>query len=198
MSDYRPYHAVRFLDSLAPTMAVNSLMHVRALMSGIFAHAVGEGRLDVNPIRDAKRREETNPLRPTEHYSLTEIVSILRALEGHLDAQLAIALGYFGGMRTAEISGLQWGDISNDWSSIALTRSVWKGLAAPCKTKGSQRTIPPSEPLRSMLQKFKATQTASEMQYVLVNSLLRPLDLGGLSRRTIRPVLKARGLSWKG
>jgi hypothetical protein len=50
-----------------------------------------------------------------------------------------------------------------------------------------------------MLQKFKATQTiASEMQYVLVNSLLRPLDLGGLSRKTIRPVLKARGLSWKG
>ena len=135
MSDYRPYHAVRFLDSLAPTMAANSLMHVRALMSGIFAHAVGEGRLDVNPIRDAKRREETKPLRPTEHYSLTKIVSILRALEGHLDAQLAIALGYFGGMRTAEISGLQWGDISNDWSSIALTRSVWKGLAAPCKTE---------------------------------------------------------------
>jgi integrase len=116
-------------------MAANSLMHVRALMSGIFAHAVGEGRLDVNPIRDAKRREETKPSRPTEHYSLIEIVSILRALEGHLDAQLAIALGYFGGMRTAEISGLQWGDISNDWSSIALA-PFGKGSRRHARRKG--------------------------------------------------------------
>jgi hypothetical protein len=43
-------------------------MDVRALMSGIFAHAVAEGRLNVNPIRDARRRVQAKPSKRTEHY----------------------------------------------------------------------------------------------------------------------------------
>jgi len=199
LSDYRPHHAVRFLDSLAPKMAANSLMHVRALMSAIFSHAISDGRIDVNPIRDAKRRVEAKPSKPTPHYTNEEMAAILKVLTGQPQAQIALSLGFHAGLRTAEISGLQWSDISEDWNTITIRRSVWRTTSAPCKTDASQAPIPLMEPLRSMLRDFKATETIlAPEQHVLVNSVMHPLNLSALAWRVIRPALKERGLLWKG
>jgi len=195
LADYRPYHATRFLGQIAATMTGHSVAHVRALMSCILAHAVVDGRIDSNPIRYARLRVEPKASKETPHYTPAEMLAILKALVNHPQAQVAMAFGFFAGMRTAEVAGLQWGDISDDWSTIQIQRSVWRGLAADCKTEMSKAPIPLIEPLRSLLQNFEASETIiAPTQHVLVNSLLRPLDLAGLSHRIIRPVLKDHSL----
>jgi len=199
LADYRPYHATRFLGQLAGKMTGHSVAHIRALMSCIFAHAVADGRVDSNPIRDASLRVEPKASKKTPHYTPAEMLAILKALANHPQGQVAMALGFFAGLRTAEIAGLQWGDIADDWNTIQIQRSVWRGQAADCKTETSKAPIPLIEPLRSLLRDFKQSQTVlAPSQHVLVNSLLRPLDLAGLAHRIIRPVLKERGLEWKG
>ena len=199
LADYRPYHATRFLGQLASKMTGHSVAHVRALMSCIFAHAVADGRVDSNPIRDASLRVQPKASKGTPHYTPAEMIAILKALANHPKAHVAMALGFFAGLRTAEIAGLQWRDISDDWSKINVQRSVWRGKAADCKTETSQAPIPLIEPLRSALQNFKQSQTVMDpAQHILVNSLLRPLDLAALAHRIIRPTLADCKLEWKG
>lgn len=61
-----------------------------------------------------------------------------------------------------------------------VQRSAWRGQAADCKTATSKAPIPLLEPLRCLLHNFKESQTVLDSsQHILVNSLLRPLDLGG-------------------
>lgn len=199
LADYRPYNATRFLGQLAAKMTGHSVAHVRALMSCIFAHAVADGRVDSNPIRDASLRVQPKASKGTPHYTPAEMLAILKALANHPQAQVAMALGFFAGLRTAEIAGLQWRDVSDDWSTINVQRSVWRGQAAHCKTETSKAPTPLIEPLRSALQNFKWLQTVMDpAQHVLVNSLLRPLDLAGLAHRIIRPTLADCKLEWKG
>src|SRR5262249_57717890 len=122
LSEYRPHHASRFLGSLAPTMTSASLQHIRALLSGIFAHAVADGRVDGNPIRDSKCRVNPKPSQKREHYSAAEMRGILTVLTGQ--ARVAMALAFVG-MRPAEIIGLRWEDITHD--AIRVERSMWRG-----------------------------------------------------------------------
>ena len=60
IDSYHTIDASQFLTSLTAKLNRKSLSHVRALMSGIFAHAVnakganGKALIDHNPIRDVK------------------------------------------------------------------------------------------------------------------------------------------------
>jgi len=51
------------------------------------------------------------------------------------------------------------GDISDDWNTITIQRSVWRGKAADCKTETSKAPIPLVDPLCELLRQFKQSQT---------------------------------------
>lgn len=168
LSEYRPYHASRFLGELAPKMTAASLQHVRALLSGIFAHAVADGRVDVNPIRDAKCRVNPKPSRKVEHYTAKEMRGILTVLAGQPCAIMALA---FIGLRPAEIVGLRWEDITAD--AIHIQRSMWRGqVSEGGKSKRSRRAIPIGPIIRAILAQYQAEHT-SVSGFVFENSIGR-------------------------
>jgi integrase len=195
LSEYRPHHASRFLGELAPRMTSASLQHIRALLSNIFAHAVSDGRVDVNPIRDAKCRVTPKASREREHYSAAEMRGILTILTGQ--ARMAMALAFVG-MRPAEIIGLRWEDVTHE--AIRVERSMWRGhLSDGGKSKRSRRVIPLGPFMTAVLAQYQS-ERQSLSGFLLENSIGKPLSTSGLAkliRETIRPALRAHGYNWK-
>jgi integrase len=195
LSEYRPYHASRFLNELAPNMTSASLQHVRALLSGIFAHAVADGRVDVNPIRDAKCRENPKPSRKVEHYTAKEMRGILTVLKGRERAIMALA---FIGLRPAEIIGLRWEDVTQD--AIQIQRSMWRGqLSDGGKSKRSRRVVPIGPVVAAILAEHQQ-QSPSVSGFVFENSIGTALNTSGLAkllRESIRPKIAEHGYNWK-
>ena len=77
----------------------------------------------MNPVRDAQRRVNTEPIEEAPHYSLAEMRGILTALGGR--PRDVMALGFIG-LRPAEMLGLKWSDIHDD--ALYIARSAWRGI----------------------------------------------------------------------
>jgi len=195
LSEYKPFHASRYLGELAPRMTTASLQHIRALLSGIFAHAVADGRVDVNPIRDAKCRVNPKASRKVEHYTAKEMRGILTVLRGRERVVMTLA---FIGLRPAEIIGLRWDDVSQD--AIHVQRSMWRGqLSDGGKSKRSRRMVPIGPVVAAILAEHQQ-QFPSVSGFVLENTIGTALDTSGLAklvRESIRPILAKHGYNWK-
>jgi hypothetical protein len=122
LPDYKTYTGSMFLTALASKYNRTTLAHVRSLASGIFSHAINVGLVQSNPWRDVKVLAKVRPPETTPHYTLQQVESIIDALAESPQAQLVVALSFFAGLRPGEISGLQWGDIDDQY--IRVQRSV--------------------------------------------------------------------------
>ena len=123
----------------------------------------------------------------------------MAALQSQPTARLVMALGFYAGLRTSEIAGLQWRDIEPNCTAFRVERLVWRGKVGDCKSENSKRTVPVIAPLYKLLWDYRKSQTIIEPeQFVFVNSNRGPLDLNFLSRRIIKPILKKLRLPWKG
>lgn len=123
--DYQPYHATEFLTALAKEgIGRYAVSHFRALMSGIFAHAVALGYLRVNPIHDCKVLVKPKEPAEGQHYTIEEMKAILAALRGEPQALVAMSLAFVG-LNRAEIRGVKWEDVDTDNGIIHVRRSVW-------------------------------------------------------------------------
>jgi len=192
LSEYRPFHASRFLGELAPKMTTASLQHIRALLSGIFAHAVADGRVDVNPIRDAKCRVKPKESRKTEHYTVAEMRGILTCLQGRERAVMALS---FLGFRPAEIVGLQWQDVTQD--CIRVERSAWRGkMSDGGKSKRSRRLVPLGPYVASILAELPRSVSGFVIEN-LSGASIGTSGLAKLIRESIRPKMAAHGYTWK-
>src|ERR1039458_3491269 len=72
LQDYRTYVGSQFLLGLTKTQGRRTLNHIRSLASGMFTHAINEGRLESNPWRDVRILGKVAQPRPTAHYTLEE------------------------------------------------------------------------------------------------------------------------------
>ena len=166
------------------------LRHNKWLISSVFVWAIRMGRATYNPIRDAGWLKRV-PRRPTPPvYTLDEVQQMLAVLDGV--AALAVAVAFYGGLRPAEIMGLQWQDYDGQY--LHVKRTVWRNTVnEDCKTEGSRASVPVVEPLRSMLDACKQSHG-----YILVNRAGNPLSLNSLNNRVIRPTLRKHGITWAG
>jgi integrase len=150
------------------------------------------GKINANPWREVKVLGKPRATAGTGHYTREEIENVHNALLGRTDCQLVMALGYFAGLRIGEIAGLQWGDID---THIHVRRAIHRRQESQPKTDSSLRSIPLIEPIITLLREHRRTATST---WVFPNEAGKPMDMELLSRRVIRPMLKAAGLSWKG
>jgi len=195
LQSYRTHLGSQFLLGLIKTQGRRTLNHIRSLASGIFTHAVNEGRLESNPWHDVRILGKVKPPKGTEHYTLEEAENIISALVNYVDAQLVVALAFFLGLRPSEIAALRWEDF--DANSVHIRRAVVNGIVGTCKTLESVATLPLIDQVLIPLTLWRQKCGNPQSGWVFENKNGKPADLKDMVRRIIRPTLQAAGLEWK-
>jgi integrase len=196
LQSYRTHVGSTFLLGLTKTQGRRTLNHIRSLASGIFTHAINEGRLESNPWRDVRILGKVAAPKPTAHYTLEEAEDIISALVEFVDCQLIIALSFFAGLRPSEIAGLKWEDF--DAEAVNIRRANVRGVVGTTKTPESVATLPLLPQILVPLALWRLKSGSHESGWLFKNERGNPQDLTDLVRRKIRPALLKAGLKWKG
>lgn len=182
LRNYEPEQGSRLLDSLTGKMNKTSLKHVRAIGSAIFARARAMGLIKANPWKDMPLPDDAIEPENTHHYTLEMAENIVSALVDHVDAQLAVTLACFLGLGPAEISGLQWGDVDNDW--IHIRRNRMQGKVTTTKNKWRAAALPIVDQVRVPLELWREkSHTKADGDWVIP-------DLHNLTGRVIKPHIR--------
>ncbi len=196
LKDYKTPMMTNFLTKLAKTLRPRTLAGIKNLASSVFAHAVGTGHTESNPIRDAIVLGRTLENGETQSYTLEEAQQVINALVGRLDCQLMMALAFFAGLRKGEIQGLQWGDY--DGESLHIQRAFGRGQVGTPKTRKSVRRVPVIAPLQGLLGQWHRRSPIANSEWVFPSASGTAVDLNGVAGRIIRPALETAGVPWKG
>src|SRR3989442_13537565 len=195
LQSYRTHVGSSFLLSLTKTLGRRTLNHIRSLASGIFTHAINEGRLESNPWHDVKILGKVRPPKGTAHYTLEEAENIISALVEHVNAQLVVALSFFVCLRPSEIAAASAEPF--DRASVNIRRAVVNGIVGTCKTLESVATLPLIDQVLVPLQLWRLKCGNPIEGLVFENKNGKPMDLKDMVRRIIPPNLEAAGVEWK-
>jgi integrase len=197
MGEWRPSDGTRLLTRLAEAkMGQRNLQHVKNLASGMWSHAVALGECESNIWRDAKSLVKPRPPGKTTFYSLDEAKAVINSLAHRTDAQLAVSLSFFCGMRAGEIRGLKWEDCAD--GHITIRRAVVRGKVGDTKTPEAQDTIPAVGPTAALLLAWNEKCGEPKEGWVFENSKKKPASLQRIARETIREAAKKAGVKWTG
>lgn len=197
LRDYRTPMGSVFLTELSKTYRPRTVSLVKCVASCMFVHALNTGYVDSNPMRDVHVLGKSLPHGEQRIYSLEEIGQVLNALVSRPDAQLMMGLAFFLGLRKGEIQGLQWGDIDADYCHVRRAFSV--GVLGTPKTKRSLRSVPLIAPVRVLLGLWRRRSDGGVWIFPSTRrGKAEVRDLGQFADLTIRPLLRAAGVPWKG
>ncbi len=88
---------------------------------------------------------------PMVAYDIAELERLLATAQG--PERLVVLLGAEAGLRSGEITGLEWGDVDLAQGMLTVRRSEWRGQVGPTKS-GRDRKVPLSDRLASELAEF--------------------------------------------
>lgn len=177
----------------------SSLKHAKSFLSGIFTYGKNLGVLDgINPVqgtiipRKAAAPAETHASTPDEVVTIVDILKRAKGLEEHqkLQAQTAIGLMFFAGLRPGEARGARWEDY--DGKTLSVKRSVWRKHTTLPKTASAAKPVLVIEPLRDLLVELHEAERKPTNGPILRGAKGGPLDLNMLAKRVIRPALRNR------
>lgn len=194
LGEYRTHMASVFLTGLAKTLRPRTLNTIKWLASSIFVQAVARGMCESNPWRDAQVLGKMKTDGDTKSYTLEEMENIITALVDRVDAQLVMALSFFGGLRKGEIQGLQWSDIDDDY--IHVRRAFSRGVVGSPKSKRALRSVPIIEPVRTLLKLWRAKD--GDGVWVFTNTEGGASNLDLFATQVIKPALRKSKIEWKG
>lgn len=116
LSSIRPSH---IREALAQHKVTNKTKRNALIpLRGVFSLAMEEELIIANPVNAIRLKKHQKP--PILRFTPAEKVKVLSKLTG--DARLFYTIAFETGMRTGEILGLSWEDITND--TITLTRAI--------------------------------------------------------------------------
>jgi integrase len=200
MRDFKTVDAANTLSYYAGKgWGRRSLQHAKSLLSGIFTYAKNLGILDgVNPVqgtiipRKAAAPLETHASTPDEVVVILDVLSRAEGLDERqkLQAQTAIGLMFFAGLRPGEARGAKWEDY--DAKTLSVRQSVWRNHTTDPKTASSAKPVLVIEPLRELLGGLREAEGNPENGPILRGEKGKPLDLNMLAKRIIRPALRNR------
>jgi integrase len=196
LQDYRTHLGSQFLLGLTKKQGLRTLNHIRSLASGMFTHAINLGMLEQNPWHDVKILGKVKPAKPTAWYTLEEAENIISALVDHVECQLIMSLACFLGLRPAEIAGLRWEDF--DEKQVHIRRAVVRGVVGTCKTPESVASLPLLDQVIVPFTLWHRKCGSPREGWVFCNERGNPQDMKDVVRRTIRPIVLAKKLVWKG
>ncbi|GAC1510746.1 MAG: hypothetical protein NVS1B11_17940 [Terriglobales bacterium] len=213
LREYEPRMGSAFLRGLTGTQRKSTLRHIKALGSSIFAYAVAEDLISINPWSGVQIPKEAVESARTNHYTMAEAENIISALVDHVDCQLIVSLACFLGLRPGEIEALRWEDF--DSSTLHIRRNVVRGILGTPKTEESSDSLPLIDRVRIPLELWRqkcggptegwlfpstGVLTAkrigtTELAYLVGKAA--PMALNNIVNRKIKPVLGAEKITWK-
>jgi integrase len=214
LRDFKTVDAANLLKTLACRgWGRRSLQHAKSLLSGIFTYAKNLGVLDGNnPVqgtmipRKAPPPADTHASTPEE---VTDILELFQRAKGvtprfRLQAQVAIGLVYFAGLRPGEARGVRWEDY--DGKILRVKQSVWRKHTTPPKTESAAKPVPVIEPLRELLIQLRSVEGDPTSGPILKGVSGKPLNFDMLAREVILPTVRnpenyesgAKQVSWHG
>lgn len=175
-----------------------SLQHAKSLLSGIFTYAKNLGVLDgVNPVQGTIIPRKAAPPAETHASTPDEVVTVLDVLRrakdfderSKLQAQTAVALMFFAGLRPGEARGARWEDY--DGKTLGVKHSVWRKHITDPKTASAAKPVLVIEPLRELLAELREAESNPSSGPILRGMKGKPLNLDMLAKRVIRPALRS-------
>jgi integrase len=180
----------------------STLKHCKRRLSSLFTVAKNVGALDtLNPVQEALIPTKAAKPRKTHAATPDEVMTILDLLEkaGEWKARAAVGLMFFTGLRPGEARGVRWEDYQG--KRLIVTQSVWHTFTTTPKTDDDEDTpssVPVIESLAEILSHLRELELNPASGPILRGPSGKPLNLDNLSKRVVRPLLKAAGLKWNG
>ena len=200
LDSYHTIDASQFLTGLTTRLNGKSLSHVRALMSGIFAHAVntkganGRALINHNPIRDVKVLANVGESKERVAYTPEETIAIINAVE-RIEAKLFFALCGVLGMRPSEAAAAKWENITD--GVLKVREAAPYGVLGPLKTKKSKRDLTITEPVTSLLATYRKSLN-NPTQGLLFEDNGHPINHNGFAKYYIKPFAEKVCKRWNG
>jgi integrase len=200
LDSYRTIDASEFLTGLTARLNAKSLSHVRALMSGIFAHAVntkgsnGNPLIDRNPIRDVKVLANADESKEMVAYTPEETIAIINAIQ-RTEAKLFFALCAVLGMRPSEAAAVKWESISD--GMLRVREAAPYGVLGKLKTKKSKRDLTITEPVTSLLATYRES-LSNPAQGLLFAHDGQPINHNSFAKYHIKPYAEKVCKRWNG
>jgi integrase len=215
LRDFKTVDAANLLTTLAGKgWGKRSLQHAKSLLSGIFTYAKNLGVLDgINPVqgtmipRKAAAPGETHATTPEEALEILELLERAKDVtpRQRIQAQVAIGLVFFAGLRPGEARGARWEDYND--KTLHVRQSVWRKHTTDPKTASAAKPVPVIEPLRELLAELREAEGNPADGPILRGVLAgKPLNLDMLAREVILPAVRnpenyepnAKRLTWHG
>jgi integrase len=140
--------------------------------------------------RKAAAPGETHATTPEEAIEILELLGRAKDVTPHqrIQAQVAIGLVFFAGLRPGEARGARWEDYSG--KTLYVKQSVWRKHTTNPKTASAAKRVPVIEPLRELLAALRTADGNPEVGPILRGVLGgKPLNLDMLAREVIRPAV---------
>lgn len=152
----------------------------------------------VNPVqgsiipRNAAAPAETHASTPDEVVAILDVLKRAKDLEERqkLQAQTAIALMFFAGLRPGEARGATWENY--DGKALSVKPSVWRKHTTDPKTASAAKPVPVIEPLRELIAELQVAEDKPDSGPILRGVMGKPLSLDMLAGVVIRPALRNR------
>jgi len=198
----------------------NTIRKIRSVATAIFEEAKERGFLDSNnPPRhnfwkDIKQAKL--PSVPTEQgiaYTESEVETIIRNLDAERgdtskpgleardanirNAQIALLLGFFAGLRPSETAALRWENVDVLKGTLRVCESVVEGVHAKRTKTSENRVVTYLEPLVPVLQAWHKQQ-GSPKSGLVIHKNGEHVSLRHLSDEIIKPSCEKHGLRWEG
>jgi len=138
LDEIKPSMLAKWQNDLLKNRSGKTVKVIRTVFSCILEDAMFDELIKNNPFKHVKM-PKIEEVREKEPFSTEEMFLIIDSMPVVMQAFFAI--GFFAGLRTGEIIGLQWRDI--DWENrlIRVRRSRRQGVETAPKTKSSIRDV---------------------------------------------------------
>lgn len=163
LDQIKPSHIAKWQSKILESISARRSRNIRAVLSGILQDAVRDEIIPNNPVSLVKiAKVEKVDITP---FSQDEIFTILDNAEGQFKNFFALA--FFTGMRSGEMIGLKWSDVSFTRGEIDISRAIRMGEVSTTKTVSSKRVIDIIDALMPYIKDQKRLTGNSE--YVFIN-----------------------------
>jgi integrase len=183
----------KYLDSL--NLNRRTAAKYRTYLSSVFSSAIRLGHgLTYNPARFVKLPAE-GPEKPYVMPTAEQVVAILGGLKDPRH-KMAWQLAVWLGNRSGELRGLRWESIVWEHNTILIRESIWEGKSTLPKTKKGYRKVVLTDEQMQVLREYKAQNFpgAQPTDWVLPGKRGRPIDLGWLMSKHIKPLARKLGI----